>query len=60
MIPKHVGALYDYILCVRCAVIGVMNEYIVILHGMKSVTKIGAVLSSKHSDKPVILFTLIS
>ena len=37
--PKHVGALY--ILCVRCAFIGVMNEYIVMLHGMKSVMKQG-------------------
>jgi len=35
--PKHVGALYYYILCVRCAFIGIMNEYIVMLHGMKSV-----------------------
>jgi len=58
--PKHVGALYDYILCVRCAFVGVMKEYIVMLHGMKSVTKVGAALSSKHSDRPVILLTLIS
>lgn len=60
MMPKHVGALYDYIFCVRRAFIGVMNEYIVILHEMKSVMKIGAALSSKHSDRPVILLTLIS
>jgi len=53
MMPKHVGEFYDYILCVRCAFFGVMNEYIVMLHGMKSVTKIGAALSLKHSDRPV-------
>lgn len=59
MMPKHVGTLYDYILHVRCEFISVMNEYIVMLHGMKSVTKIGAALASKHSDRPVILLTLI-
>jgi hypothetical protein len=60
MMPKHVGALCDYILSVRCAFFGVMNEYIATLNGMKSVMKIGAVLSSKHSDRPVVLLTLIS
>jgi len=58
MMSKHVGTLYT--LCVRCAFIAVMNEYIVMLHGMKSVMKTGAALSSKHNDRPVILLTLIS
>ena len=60
MMPKHVGALYDYMLCVGGAFIDVMIEYVVTMHKLNSVTKTGAALSSKHSDIPVILLTLIS
>jgi hypothetical protein len=54
MMPKHVGALYDYMLCVGGAFIDVMIEYVVTVHKLNSVTKTGAALSSKHSDIPVI------
>jgi hypothetical protein len=35
--PKHLGAIQDYILCVKCAFVGVMNEKFnnIIMHGIK-------------------------
>jgi hypothetical protein len=33
MVPKHLGAIYEYVFYIRCAFFGVMNKYTDIIEG---------------------------